>query len=71
MSTLSKRLPKARDDAGGRSRTRTTWVSPGPTVRRYHPAALVPRPSGFTVVAPVTTWSLMPSFGYAGESGDP
>ncbi len=33
--------------------------------------AFVPGPSGFTVAAPVTTWSLIPSFGYAGESADP
>ena len=40
-------------------------VPPAGTVRWYHQAALVPSPAGLTVAAPETTWSLIPSFGYA------
>src|ERR1700722_8238542 len=43
--------------------------SPGCTVRVYQNAHLVPACSGFTVAAPLTTWSLMPSFGYAVTDG--
>src|SRR5689334_21151539 len=46
-------------------------VSPGGTVMRYQNAILVPVPPGFTVGAPCTTWSLMPSFGYGVLGGDP
>src|SRR5438477_9345438 len=38
---------------------------------RYQNAILVPVPPGFTVGAPCTTWSLMPSFGYGVLGGDP
>ena len=47
----------------GRSRSRTSTVSPGCTSSRYQAAALVPRRSGSTVAAPWITWSLMPSLG--------
>ena len=53
---------------GGRSRNRSSTVSPGPAVTWYQNEHLVPVRSGFTVSAPLTTWSLMPSFGY-GVSG--
>jgi hypothetical protein len=48
----------------GLSLIRTTADSPGRTVSVYRNAHLVPACSGFTVAAPLTTWSLMPSFGY-------
>jgi hypothetical protein len=31
----------------------------------------VPEPSGFTVAAPETTWSLIPSFGYGVDAAEP
>ena len=49
---------------GRRSRRRSSARPPAGTVRWYHQAAFVPRCSGFTVAAPDTTWSLIPSFGY-------
>ena len=39
-STSSNSVPNAGDDDGERRRTRTTWVSPGATVRRYHAGRL-------------------------------
>ena len=47
----------------GLSRSRMVAVAPGWTVSRYQNAHLVPCCSGFTVGAPPTTWSLMPSLG--------
>ena len=38
-------------------------LCPGCTVSAYQNAHLVPACCGFTVAAPLTTWSLMPSFG--------
>lgn len=38
---------------------------------RCRSAALVPTRSGFTVSAPWTTWSLIPSLGYGVVAGDP
>ena len=55
----------------GRSRSRSSTVAPGATVTWYQNDALVPRASGLTVSAPETTWSLMPSLGYAGDASDP
>ena len=46
-----------------RRRSRISAVSPGGTSRRYQGEAFVPTPSGLTVAAPPTTWSLIPSFG--------
>ena len=60
-----------RSFAGWCSRSRISLVPPAGTVRWYHQAALVPRPSGLTVSAPETTWSLMPSFGYGVSGGAP
>ena len=62
-----RRTPGA--DDGGRRRTRTTWVSPGADReavpgRRLRADAGPGSPSR----RPATTWSLIPSFGYAGES---
>src|ERR1700761_3325463 len=57
--------------AFGRSRTCTTAVSPAGTVRVYQKAHLVPVWSGFTVAAPLTTWSLIPSLGYLVTDGQP
>ena len=51
-----------------RSRSRTSAVWPGWTVSWYQNEHLVPVRPGLTVAAPLTTWSLMPSFGY-GVSG--
>ena len=45
--------------------------SPAPTVTWYQNAALVPVRSGLTVAAPLTTWSLMPSFGYGVDGAAP
>src|SRR5271165_832492 len=57
-------FPLAPLAGGGRSRSRNSTVSPAGTVTWYQNAALVPVRSGFTVAAPLTTWSLMPSLGY-------
>jgi hypothetical protein len=59
--------PLASDSGAGAasvSRRRICVVPPGSTVRRYASAALVPTRSGLTVAAPLTMWSLIPSFGY-------
>src|SRR5487761_387159 len=48
----------------GRSRSRSSAVAPPPRVSWYQNAHFVPVRPGFTVGAPLTTWSLMPSFGY-------
>src|SRR5690242_18004598 len=50
--------------AFGLSLILTVADSPGATFRVYQNAHLVPCRSGLTVAAPLTTWSLMPSFGY-------
>ena len=46
-------------------------VDSGCTVTVYQNAHLVPVCCGFTVGAPPTTWSLMPSFGYGVTEGQP
>ncbi len=48
-----------------------TVEPPAGTTSRTWAAALVPTCSGFTVGVPCTTWSAMPSFGYAGDSSAP
>ena len=55
----------------GRSRSRSSAVPPAGTVTSYQNAALVPVRSGFTVAFPLTTWSLMPSFGYGVNGAEP
>ena len=44
---------------------------PAATSSRYHSETFVPVWSGLTVGAPLTTWSLMPSFGWAAPEVEP
>src|SRR5256885_17174316 len=57
--------------SAGASRSRSSTVAPAGTVMRYQHAIFVPVLLGFTVGAPCTTWSLMPSFGYGVLAADP
>ncbi len=63
MVTAGAASPGASLGGRGRSRSRSSAVPPASTVSRYHAAAFVPVRIGFTVAAPATTWSLMPSLG--------
>src|SRR6266540_6369073 len=70
----SKSAPRAAAGSwlpAGRSRRRSSTVSPGATATRYHTAHLVPRRAGLTVAAPDTTWSLIPSLGYGVSAATP
>ena len=53
------------------SRSRTSADPPAGTVNTYQAAAFVPVRLELTVAAPLTTWSLMPSFGYGVVAGSP